>query len=732
MTAETLRLFKTIFDQTPISTQIFTPDGETVMVNKAWEKLWQISFKKLGSYNVLSDQQLVENGVMPYIKRGFRGEMVEIPVIKYIPEKSVKTKKTVPFRWVGAKMYPIHDRGGDISHIVLQHEDMTQQVETAEMKNRMAAIVESSDDAIVGKDLNDIITSWNKSAQELFGYSGKEAIGRHINIIVPKELQKQEEGLIGKIRQGIPIDHFETERVKKNGKRITVSLTVSPIKDSTGKIIGASKIARDITQQKQAEESLRESEEVFRALTSLAPVGIFMTDEDGNCLFVNKKWCDMAGMTMKQALGEGWGNALHPDDRKRIFSEWYAAAKSIKPFKLEYRFMTPKEKVSWVVGNAIALRDENNQITGYMGTVTDITERKKAEDAVRESEERLRIALNAGKIGVWDWDLKQQTLTWTENVYKIHGVSPKHFSVNFESFINLIHPQDRGQVLKAVEESVQGTAPFMVEFRIITPKGDTRWIYTSARLMRNARGEAERMLGATIDITDRKELEQEKSDFMSMASHELKTPLTSIQIFVNLLESHLPEDSKEKVGYYLYRITEQMHRLADLINDLLDVSRIETGKLRLNKEKFSIDELLFDTIESIKPTARDQTIVFKDRIKAEVYADRYRLYQVIINLLTNAIKYSPKGKQIIVSVKKNRKEVIVSIKDFGIGIKADKQEKIFEKLYQVSDPKEKTYPGLGLGLYISKEIIDRHKGKIWVESEGRDKGSTFFFTLPVA
>lgn len=366
-----------------------------------------------------------------------------------------------------------------------------------------------------------------------------------------------------------------------------------------------------------------------------------------------------------------------------------------------------------------------------MGTVTDITDRKAYEDSLRESEERLRIALDAGNIGVWDWDIKKNILSWTENVYKIHGVSPKTFLVNFENFSRLIHPDDQEHVQRCIRESVEGDAPFQIEFRIITPAGDTRWIHTSAQIMHDREGNAARMLGATMDITARKELEQEKSDFLSMASHELKTPLTSLKIFVDLLESHMPQDSKTKMEYYLYRITEQMNRLGDLINDLLDVSRIETGKLKLNREKFRIDELLFDTVESIRPSANDRKIVFKNRTRTVVNADRYRLYQVIINLLTNAIKYSPKGKEIYIEVKKVRNSVTVSVQDSGIGISRDKQKKIFDKLYQVSDPVERTYPGLGLGLYISKEIIERHRGKIWVESQGKGRGSTFYFTLPL-
>lgn len=603
MTDEQL-LFKTIFEQTPVSTQIFTPNGETIMVNKAWETLWHIPFKKIKSYNILKDKQLVETGVMPFIKRAFKGEVVSLPIIKYVPSKTVKIKGVVPFRWLGAKMYPITEIDGKITHLVLQHEDITARVEADEATHRLAAIVESSDDVIVSKTLDGIITSWNRAAERVFGYKAKEAIGKHISLIIPKELREEEDEIISKLRKGIPIDHFETIRQTKDGKRLNVSLTISPLKNAKGEIIGASKIARDVTEQKRSEQALK------------------------------------------------------------------------------------------------------------------------------DSEERLRLALEAGKIGVWDWDIKNDVLTWTENVYSSHGVSPKNFKLTFNNYMKIVHPADRSLVRNAIQESLDGKAPYKIEFRIMRPNGDTSWVATSAVISRDVKGNAIRMLGATIDITERKQLDQEKSDFLSMASHELKTPLTSMKIFIDLLKENKDSVVTEKRRYYISRIKDQADRLNELTRDLLDVSRIETGKLKLNIENFRIDELTRETVESIQLATNKHRILIKESIPMTISADRYRIYQVFVNLLTNAIKYSGNGKDILVRVKKNGKDVIVSVQDFGIGIKKSQQVRIFDRLYQVTDPEEKTYPGLGLGLYISKEIINRHNGNIWVKSE-KNKGATFFFSIPI-
>ncbi len=174
----------------------------------------------------------------------------------------------------------------------------------------------------------------------------------------------------------------------KDGRLLDISLTISPMRDAQGRIVGASKVARDVTERRRAEEALRASEERFRTLTAHAPVGIFLTDREGNCLFVNERWCDMAGLTPEEAQGQGWVRALHPEDKERVFREWSAAVEAGTPFASEYRFRTPAGKETWLDGNASGLRDESGQVSEYIGTLTDITERREAVEALREADRR--------------------------------------------------------------------------------------------------------------------------------------------------------------------------------------------------------------------------------------------------------------------------------------------------------------------------------------------------------
>ncbi len=241
----------------------------------------------------------------------------------------------------------------------------------------LAALVASSDDAIISKDLDSIIRSWNPGATRLFGYTAAEIIGRSVTLLIPDSRRDEEAGIVDQIRRGRRIDHFETVRQRKDGSLVDVSLTVSPIKDADGRIVGASKIARDITARKRAEQAARQSEERFRLLASHAPVGIFLSDERGGCIFVNDEWSRMAGLSLEQAQGEGWVQAVHPDDRQRVLTGWHQAVATGAASNTEFRFLRPDDSIVWLHGNAVLIEDGPTR--SYLGSCINITVRKQAE-----------------------------------------------------------------------------------------------------------------------------------------------------------------------------------------------------------------------------------------------------------------------------------------------------------------------------------------------------------------
>ncbi|HEY4036889.1 MAG TPA: ATP-binding protein [Ktedonobacteraceae bacterium] len=243
--------------------------------------------------------------------------------------------------------------------------------------------------------------------------------------------------------------------------------------------------------------------------------------------------------------------------------------------------------------------------------------------------------------------------------------------------------------------------------------------------------DTETCMGFVLDISERKELDKRKDELISMASHELKTPVTSLKGFISLLERRLSTQGNQQELYYITRVNAQVNKLTKLINDLLDLSRMQTGKLAYREEHFEMNTLVHEIIENVQGTTQTHHLLIEEQTQVETFGDRDRIGQVVTNLLNNAIKYSPQASTILTRIAKDQNNILVSIQDFGIGIAKEHQDKIFERFYQVTDPEEKTYPGLGIGLYISYEIIKRHGGQMWVESQ-KGHGAIFHFTLPIS
>ena len=482
---------------------------------------------------------------------------------------------------------------GDHEVIQCSLRDITDRLQAEEASLYLASIVSSSYDAILSKDLDGRITSWNAAAERLYGYSAQEIVGQPVTLLFAPDRQDEFRQIMARIRRGERIDHFETVRMRKNGTFLTVSVTISPIRDHTNSIIGASTIARDITEQKLLEAK-------YRQLFDSNLIGVFISDFAGTFLDANNAFL---------------------------------------------------------------------QLLGYS-----------------------RTELQAGA-------LQRDVLT------------PPAF-----------HPlsQDAVKALQAIGTS--GT----YEKEYLHKNGRRIPVLVAVTRIE----QTETCIGFVLDISERKALDQRKDEFISMASHELKTPLTSLKGFLTLLQRRLRTEEHEKELYYLTRMNDQVEKLTKLINDLLDLSKMQTGQLVYREEHFAIDAQVQEIIENVQETTCTHHIQLEGHTQEEILGDQDRIGQVLINLLNNAIKYSPQADTVIVRLAADQDSVHISVQDFGIGIAHEHQEKIFERFYQVSDAAEKTYPGLGIGLYISNEIIKRHRGHLWIESE-KDKGATFHVTLPL-
>ena len=267
--------------------------------------------------------------------------------------------------------------------------DVTERKEAEEERFRHAAIVESSDDAIISLDLEGVITSWNVSAQRMYGYTESEALGRQVALIIPLELQEQEAGILRRLGSGDRVDRHETVRIAKDGKRIDVSLTISPLRDSTGKILGVSKIARDITLSKKAEAALRESEERFRLVANAAPVMIWMSGTDKLCTYFNEPWLKFTGRSIHAELGNGWAENVHPEDLAACMEGYTNAFDRREPFEMEYRLRRHDGEYRWLLDLGVPRFQPDGSFAGYIGSCLDVTDRKLVQEALGDMSRKL-------------------------------------------------------------------------------------------------------------------------------------------------------------------------------------------------------------------------------------------------------------------------------------------------------------------------------------------------------
>ncbi|WP_428330901.1 CheR family methyltransferase [Mucilaginibacter sp.] len=401
------------------------------------------------------------------------------------------------------------------------------------------------------------------------------------------------------------------------------------------------------------------------------------------------------------------------------------------------------------IGNRIMLLNAR-QIHNVNGeplillAIEDITDKRKVEEGLAEAErllseskERLKSAVDSAGLGTWDYDPKTQELVWDKRCKEIFGVQPSAL-VTLAHYLDRIHPDDRKWVEKRISDAmdVNYTEEFDIEHRTPPIDGKIKWLKGKGKVYFNKQGEPIRFIGTLLDITVQKlideatrELLSKKDEFISIASHELKTPITSLKAFLQIIERTTSNYAEMKPALIMVqKAIKQVDKLIVLIKDLLDVTKIQSGKLTLKKSRFKVGELLIECCDELESTSIKHQLIIEGETELEIYADRNRLEQVMINLISNAIKYSPDGEKVIVKIDKIENAVKVSVTDFGIGIPKDKLPLLFDRFYRVEENSQR-YAGLGLGLFISAEIVKQHHGIIRIDSE-EGVGSTFWFTIP--
>jgi PAS domain S-box-containing protein len=745
-----------------------------------------------------------------------------------LSKRSLLTARDGTVRPIDDNAAPIRDAQGQPQGVVVVFRDVSERRRADEDRRRLAAIVESSEDAIVGKTLDGIILSWNAGAERLYGYTAAEMIGQSFMVLVPPDRSAETTTCIQRLRQGEPVTPFETVRRRKDGSLIDVSVSYSPIKDQEGRGVGMAVIARDISERKRSEQAIRDRERQLRFVTDNAPVLIAHCDAQRRFKFVNKPYAERFGRQPHDLIGKSIAEVVG-DEAFAVIAPHIATVLSGQRVKFEaeipYRDLGTQHMLCAFAPEV----DAEGQVVGYVAAVTNITERKRMEQALAEearinetlhrvgtalaaqldlekivqtvtdeatalteaqfgaffynvrndqgeaytlftlsgvprsafanfpmprntaifestfrgegvlrlddvtqdprygqnlpydgmppghlpvrsylaapvvsrsgevlgglffghdrpgvftaraerlvvglaaqaaiaidnarlygqlqqSEERLRLALDAGRMGVWDWNLLTNQIKWTENLEPMHGLVPGTFQGNFAEYEQIVHPDDLDRLRQAITRAMGGEETYDLEFRVFWPDGTVHWILGKGKVL-NEDGRPVRLVGVALDITGRKETEEalkdahrRKDEFLALLGHELRNPLAPIRNALQIMK--LPGTDAASVARAREIMERQFQQLVHLVDDLLDVSRIMRGRIELRRQPLELAAVVARAVETVQPVIDaegHELILSLPTEPIRIDGDLVRLAQVVGNLLSNSAKYTDPGGRI--------------------------------------------------------------------------------------
>ncbi|WP_296618249.1 ATP-binding protein [Marivirga sp.] len=570
----------------------------------------------------------------------------------------------------------------------------------------------------------------NEKYQELVGK--RDILGKPIREALP-ELEGQGffEMLDNVYSTGEPFIGNELLTKLDNGggkvEEVYLNFVFQPSHNSDGEINGILVHAVDVSELVLARKKIEESESYFRRLTDSVPAIIWISEPDGSCTYLSKLWYDYTGQNEAEALGLGWLEATHPDDKEetgKIFSEANAQQKQ---FVASYRLKVKNGGYRWAIDRGSPKFGEDGVYEGMIGTVVDVHEEKLAAEKIRDSEKQFNTLANNIQNLAWIADGEGSVYWYNQRWYDYTGTTLEE--MKGWGWEKVHHPDHIERVVDFVSESFKINKPWELIFPLRGSDGFYRTFLTRANPVFNGEGKITNWIGTNTDIEQQKQNEDIKDEFISIASHELKTPLTTAKAYLQMLELTL-DDHDSEANLYSQKASESVSRLDELITELLDVSKIRLGKLNYSISNFNFNDMIDGTVENMQLISPTHAIIKTGKVSNDVLGDKERLQQVVINLLTNAIKYSPGTEKVFIHVEQENDMIKVSVKDNGIGIGKQSLNKIFDKYHRIEEHAIH-FQGLGIGLYISYEIIQRHHGKLWAESE-IGSGSIFYFTLPVA
>jgi PAS domain S-box-containing protein len=522
--------------------------------------------------------------------------------------------------------------------------------------------------------------------------------------------------------------------------------------DSDGKPAGITGVVGDVTDRKVTEHELRASEARFRALADSMPQLAWIAGADGSISWYNRRWYEYTGTSAGETEGWRWQDLHAPGELPAVLERWEASILSGEAFEMTFPLRGADGRYRDFLTRASPVKEDSGEVGQWVGTNTDVTAMIEAEAALRESAERIRLATAATGVGIWEWDLATDQVHWDAEMFRIYGIEAVPGGiVPYSTWSNAVLPADLAAQEAVLRQKAPPGTQNRREFRIRRAiDGEVRHIQAVETRRADKHGDVQAIVGTNLDVTDRKLAEERlrhlatqlsdahrrKDEFLSTLAHELRNPLAPIRNGLQILklaQANLDAVPGE-VGQTHEMIERQLMQLVQLVDDLMDMSRISTGKLNLKLERVSLSSVIGAVVESSHATFEQlgqELVVTLPGSPIFVKADATRLAQVFLNLLNNASKYSEPGARIELGAHRDGREVVVRVRDPGIGIPSHMLESIFEIFTQVDRSLEKSHGGLGIGLSLVKRLVALHGGSVEARSEGPGRGSEFTVRLPV-
>ena len=612
------------------------------------------------------------------------------------------------------------------------------------------ALVDSIEDyAVVLLDADGAIRSWNSGAERTLQYESAEILGRHFSCLYSE----------GDIAHGIPEKELKEarrggrmkvtgQRVRKDGSSFLADVVITALNDRSGAFTGFGQVVSDVTGRAEAEHR-------FRNAMEFSPIGLGLVSLEGKWLTANQALSGMLGysedefreITIREITIDH-NSAQHYQLISDLLQD------KIKSYQIERELIRKDGSLIWAMLSVSLVRDERGVPQYFIGQAQDISSRKAVETELSRVSERMKLATSAGQIGIWEMDLEREIGIWDDRMYQLYGIDPAEGSQEVIQYPPL-HPDDSDRIERQLRMARKGEAPFDTEFRVVWPDGQVRTIRTLATVVRDGNGKALRLVGTNWDITEIRSLSDQlrqekdllleakqiaetansaKTDFLTTMSHELRTPMNGILGFAQLLEAPVFGPLTVKQAEFVQAILRSGRHLLDLINDILELSKIEAGKLTVSVERVELPPVMKSVVSALANMAQASGVALgEDRFDGElpaVLTDRVRLIQCLINLGSNAIKYNYAGGRADFSYERlDETRLRIRVTDTGIGIPEERQHELFQPFNRLGAA-ELAIEGTGVGLALTRRLVEAMGGRVGFTSV-RNAGSCFWIDLPV-